>query len=51
MAIPGCLAVLIAAPIISKVDASYLKWVLLVVIFYNIWTLIKAKKELGNSAN
>jgi hypothetical protein len=51
MAIPGCLAVLIAAPIISKVDASYLKWVLLVVIFYNIWTLIKAKKELGNSVN
>ena len=46
MAIPGCLAVLIAAPIISKVDASYLKWVLLVVIFYNIWTLIKAKRSL-----
>ena len=46
MAIPGCLAVLIAAPIISKVDASYLKWVLLVVIFYNIWTLVKAKKAL-----
>ncbi|RTL12854.1 MAG: hypothetical protein EKK54_02030 [Neisseriaceae bacterium] len=46
MAIPGCLAVLIAAPIISKVDASYLKWVLLVVIFYNIWTLVKAKRSL-----
>lgn len=46
MSIPGCIAVMIAAPIISKVDASFLKWVLLVVIFYNIWTLIKAKKAL-----
>ena len=46
MAIPGCIAVFIAAPIISRVDASFLKWVLLVVIFYNIWALFKAKKSL-----
>ncbi len=50
MAIPGCIAVFIAAPIISKVDSSYLKWVLLVVIVYNIWTLFKAKKELKVTA-
>ena len=44
MAIPACFAVLIAAPIISKVDTSYLKFVLLIVLAYNIWMLIKPKK-------
>lgn len=39
----GCLAVFIAAPIISKIDTSMLKWVLLIVLAYNIWMLIKSK--------
>lgn len=50
MAVTGCLAVLVAAPIISKIDATMLKWILLVVLVYNIWMLIKAKLELKASA-
>ena len=46
LTITGCLAVLIAAPIISKIDGSMLKWILLVVLVYNIWMLLKAKLEL-----
>lgn len=46
MMIVGCVAVMIAAPIISNIDASVLKWILLVVLAYNIWALIKAKREL-----
>ena len=44
MTVLACVAVMIAAPIISKVNSSYLKWVLLIVLFYNIWVLIKAKR-------
>lgn len=43
LTVMGCIAVMIAAPIISKIDGSMLKWVLLIVLGYNIWMLIKAK--------
>ncbi len=46
LAIMGCVAVFIAAPIISSIDSSMLKWILLVVLIYNIFMLIKAKLEL-----
>lgn len=49
MALVGCVAVMIAAPIISNIDTSVLKWILLVVLAYNIWTLIKAKRELAKN--
>ncbi len=39
----GCVAVLIAAPIISWIDVSYLKIVMLLVLLYNILTLAQAK--------
>lgn len=46
MAIPGCVAVFIAAPIIAQVDLNYLKWLLLLVLGYNIMVLVRAKATL-----
>lgn len=46
MTVLACVAVLIAAPIISKVNAHSLEWILLIILIYNIWMLIKAKKAL-----
>ncbi len=50
LAIMGCVAVFIAAPIISSIDSSMLKWILLVVLIYNIFMLIKAKLELRSAS-
>lgn len=50
LAIMGCVAVFIAAPIISSIDSSMLKWILLVVLIYNILMLIKAKLELRSAS-
>lgn len=46
LTVVGCIAVMIAAPIISKIDTSMLKWVLLLVLAYNMWMLMKAKLAL-----
>lgn len=43
LAVFGLLGVFIAAPLISKVDPYTLKWILLVVVIYNIITLAKTK--------
>lgn len=45
MTIAGTIAVLIAAPIISKISSSELKWVLLVVLGYNITQLVKQLRK------
>ena len=50
MALPGCVAVLISAPIISRVDSSYLKWVLLVVLIYNMRLLLKVIRSRAAAA-
>lgn len=41
MTIAGLLAVAIAAPVISKINSAELKWILLIVLIYNITQLLK----------
>jgi uncharacterized membrane protein YfcA len=43
MAVFGVLGVFIAAPLISVIDSYTLKWVLLVIVAYNIITLSRNK--------
>lgn len=50
LAITGCLAVFVAAPIISTINSAMLKWILLVVLIYNVLMLIKSKRELENNS-
>jgi uncharacterized membrane protein YfcA len=45
MALFGVIGVLIAAPLISKVDSYTLKWILLGVVIYNVITLAKPTKN------
>jgi len=47
MAVSGILGVLIAAPLISKVDPYTLKWILLGIVVYNVITLAKASRQPG----
>jgi uncharacterized membrane protein YfcA len=46
MIIAGLIGVAIAAPLVAHINPYYLKWLLLVVVVYNIYTLIKKNKVL-----
>lgn len=43
--VSGVLGVMVAAPLISKVDSYTLKWILLGIVVYNIVTLVKSSKK------
>lgn len=45
MIIFGVLGVLVAAPLISKVDPYTLKWILLGIVIYNVFTLAKSARK------
>lgn len=45
MIVSGVLGVLVAAPLISRVDSYTLKWILLGIVVYNIITLVKSSKQ------
>lgn len=46
MAIPGCVAVFFAVPIIAHVNMLYLRWILLIILAYNVIILLRAKRGL-----
>jgi uncharacterized membrane protein YfcA len=50
MAVFGVIGVLIAAPLISKVDSYTLKWILLGVVVYNVVTLARSAKTASMTA-
>lgn len=45
MIVSGVIGVMVAAPLISKVDSYTLKWILLGIVIYNIITLVKSSKK------
>jgi len=44
LAITGAIGVMLAAPLISMINSYTLKWILLVIVIYNIVTLTKSLK-------